>query len=559
MSRPPSRNPFPHALLGGLFLWAAGEGYLYIQNLGWRYEEWIFMPYMLGLIAALLLLKSTLIIIFFVIPQIIRYIIIFRPTTRAGSAGWASPKYLKKKFKSRKGFLAGLIKKNVPLFIDFESSLLVLAPAGVGKTVRFVIPALCHNPMNMIVCDLKGTLAVMTGKLRSKVFRHKVLYLDPAGKYRNIIGKSSSYNLLQILIDDWADPRKHEFLFDDAEAIALQLYAEPPNGGENQYWRSGARKFMVFAFIYLVTRTQGATLSKALALLSDLDRLITALNETKALTILEGDLANLARDILKKTENGDPKQIESFREGAVQALGVFRASGSLAKCTEKCDFRFADLKKKQKGLFRRKKGMTIYLLADPARINVYKPWLGLTMWCALTEITRAPQGEPVCMLGDEICNFKIVGLPSFLTLLREFGVRMVLILQELQEWANIYGRESLQTLLSQTEAKIIMGVGGGDSAKIISDMLGEETVKAKNYNLGKSFFEPVTRSVSETSRRLKTPDEVRRTEEHIVIQGKERPMRLIPVGYHEVSPWKHQVGINPLYGKKFKGKTKLKL
>ena len=555
------RNPLKHALLGGLFFWSGSELKQIITASGWQYEDWLIFSYILLGASAYLFFKAVWQLLFFVIPQAVRYYFVFRPSTRAGSAGWASPEYLKKKFKSRKGYLAGLIKKNLPLFIDFESSLLVLAPAGVGKGVRFVITTLCHNPINMIVPDLKGILAVMTGFLREKLFRHITHYMNPSGNYKNILGESACYNPLQILIDNWSDPKKHEFIFEDADAIAQQLYPEPARGGDDFYWRSGARKFMIFAFIYLVTRKEedNATLAKSLTLLSDVNQLVLALNRAKDETILCGDLSVHARDLLTKMQDGDPKQIESFREGAVQALSVFRPSGSLAKCTNKCDFRFSDMKKKPKGLLNRKKGMTVDLMADPARINVYKPFLGLMMWCALTEITRAPKGEPVCLLGDEICNFKIVGLPSFLTLLREFGVRIILIVQELEEWANIYGRESLQTLLSQTEAKIIMGVRSHDATRLVSDMLGEETVKTVNYNLSHSFFDNITRTVSETSRKLKTPDEVRRTDKHIVLLRDERPILLDPVGYHEVHPWKNQVGINPLFGKKYKGKTKLRL
>jgi len=373
--------------------------------------------------------------------------------------------------------------------------------------------------------------------------------------YKKILGQGSRYNPLQILIDDWNDPALHTHVFDDARAIALQLCPDPVKVGDNQYWRNGARKFLVFAFVTLVTDGKSPvrpqpTLSASLAFLSDTQALIAALQTAKSSELLSGDVASLAKDMLAKYENGDPKQLESFREGAVQALEVFSASGSLAQCTEECDFRFSDMRKKK---------ITIYLLADPTRIKVYAPWLGLMSWCALTELIRSPKGKPVCVLCDEITNFKIEGLPAMLTLAREFKIILWLIVQELEEWARVYGRESLETLLSQTEAKIIMGTRGQKTAQLVSDMLGEESLKTMNHNLGSSFFDPVTRSVSETGRRLMTPDEVRRNDKILLFYRNHRPVWLTQVGYHQVSPWKRRVGINPLKGKKYRGWTKIKI
>ncbi len=239
--------------------------------------------------------------------------------------------------------------------------------------------------------------------------------MNPGGLYQDILGIGARYNPLQILIDDWDNPETHTQLFSDAQSIAKQLCQDPPTQGENQYFRNGSRKFLTFSFVYLVIIGGYPTLANALCLLSDKDYLLKALREAESSHHLDGDLARLAKDLLTKFDSGDQKQIESFREGAVQALEVFSPSGKLAECTSTCDFRFSDLKKKK---------MTIYLLADPTRMSVYAPWLGLLSWCALTELIRFQNGKFVCFLCDEITNFKIEGLPSLLTLAREFKIKL---------------------------------------------------------------------------------------------------------------------------------------
>lgn len=400
----------------------------------------------------------------------------------------------------------------------------------------------------MITPDFKGTLACMTAELRRKKHKHEIVIVNPAGLYESRLGQSARYNPLQILMDDWSDPKLHTELFSDANAIARQLCPEPTNGGDNQYWRNGARKFLVFAFLYRVTIEKNASLSNALSLLSDSEQLGDALAIASTTNLLNGDLARLAKDMLNKIEKGDPKQIESFREGAVQTLEVFSPSGALAESTSVCDFRFSDLKKKK---------ITIYLVADPTRIKVYAPWLGLLSWCALTELMRTQGGNRVCMLCDEVTNFRIENLPALLTLAREFKIILWLVVQELEQWAQAYGRESLETLLSQTEAKIIMGARSHKTCQLVSDMLGEESIKTLNYNLGRHFFDDVTRTLSEGGRKLMTADEVRRTKKTILFYRNQRPILLNQVGYHEIHPWRNWVGINPLFGKKFKGKVKL--
>lgn len=535
-------NPFVLLVLSSLCGWGAWE------TRDWLHSDLLAVPAFLALGAVLTLIKGVLYSLLYLIRLFFRKRAM-KPTDRSGSAAWASSRDIEKMgmYNRRGGFLAGM-HENRPVFVDIESSGLVLSPAGGGKTVTFVIPALCHNPISMFVPDLKGTLACMTAELRRKRYKHEILCVNPGGLYQDILGVGARYNPLQILIDSWNSPDRHAQLLSDAQSIAKQLCQDPIQQGENQYFRNGSRKFLVFAFVYQVTNSNHATLADALCLLSDKEVLLKALQDVQYSAHLNGDLARLAKDLLAKFDSGDQKQIESFREGAIQPLEIFSPSGKLAECTSTCDFRFADLKKKK---------MTVYLLADPTRMSVYAPWLGLLSWCALTELIRFQNGKSVCFLCDEITNLKINDLPSLLTLAREFKIKLWLIVQELEQWAHVYGRESLETLLSQTEVKIIMGVRSYKTCQLISDMLGESTIKALNHNLGRSLFDAPTRSIQDAPRRLMAADEVRRTSDTILFMGNHRPIRLSKIGYHEVKPWVKWVSINPLFNKPFKGKIRL--
>ncbi|MEO0423891.1 MAG: type IV secretory system conjugative DNA transfer family protein [Pseudomonadota bacterium] len=509
----------------GTLLATIVNGTIFYFTRSWVYDEMLWViPVIFG-IGTILNLLGLCIFALRAIPQAWIYSRVFRKKGLGGTAGWASKEEVKKAgLYNRKGFFAGLHNKR-KVFVDVESSGLVVAPAGEGKTTCFVIPALCHNAMSMIVPDLKGTLAVMTSKMRRRKFRHKTYELNPGRVHAKKGQKFARYNPLILLIEAWANVKRHRDLMPDAAALAKQLLPEPPQPGENQFWRNGSRKFLRFVFLYLVTMVEQpagakddvATLPAAFTLLSDKSKLMEALEAARTTTILNGDLASMANDILLKLEEGDPRQIESFREGAIQALDVFAPSGALAESVSGTDFRFGELK--------RKKG-TVYIVADPTRIEVYKPWVGLVMWCAFTELMRSRHRKPICILCDEATNFRIDGLPRLLTLAREFKIVLWLIIQELEEWSHAYGRESLETLLSQTEAKLIFGVRSQTTAKLVSDMLGEASVKVINHNIGSSFFDPVTRSVHEASRKVLTEDEVRRSYNSVLLASQLRPIML---------------------------------
>ncbi len=472
-------------------------------------------------------------------------------SNRRGSASWATPQEIKSaRLYETDGIFLGCDQTGKPLFFDGETHGMTLSPAGKGKTISMAIPALCHSPLPMVVTDLKGTLGCMTKKLREEQHNQETYCVNPANLYQDIFGESALYNPLIIIIDDWKTKAGHKDLIADAQAIALQLCPEPPTQGENTFFRNGSRKLIVFGLVYLVTQKseEQVTLSQLLKLLKNVSNLLEAFYISACSDVLNGDLADMGNDLLKKFESDDKKQVESFREGALQGLEAFASSGHLSESTSKCEFRFKDLKKNP---------ATIYLIADPTKMKVFAPWLGLLIWAAITELTRCQNTKPVFFLLDECTNFRVEGLSNSLTSLREFGIRVWFILQELEEFAKTYGREALETMLSQTEVKQIFGVQSQKTADLVSRMLGEETIKTPNYNLGQDISDQITISISENSRRLLNPDEVRRFQKTILFIKDQSPIIAQRTGYHEVHPWSLLVDINPLFGSKLIGKSRV--
>lgn len=508
------------------------------------------IPYILGFCALVVSTRAAGLLLIRIHNYLLRREAM-RTTGLRGTAAWATKKDIKQAgLYDTSGMFLGCDTGGRPLFFSGETHGLTLAPAGSGKTIAFAVPALCHLPLPIIVSDLKGTLSVMTRTVREKHHQQDTFCINPAHLYTEQLGIPARYNPMQILIDDWMASERNKDLVADSQSMALQLYPEPAGTGENTFWRNGSRKILVFVLVYLISYhgAEKATLSEALRLLRNVKELIEACKSAMGSPILNGELADMAADLHYKLTAQDTRQVDSFLEGAVQALAPFSSSGWLAESTSACDLRFKDLKEHP---------ATVYLIADPTKMKVFSPWLGLLGWAAITELTRCQNTKPVLFLLDEATNFRIENLSNSLTGLREFGIRVWFVIQELEEYARVYGREATEVLLSQTEAKQIFGASGAKTCELISRMLGEQTVKSVNFNLGRTLNDPITKSVGEQSRRLVMPDEVRQFADTILFIRNLPPIHAVKVGYHEIKPYSEWVEANPLFGSKLKGKTKV--
>ena len=485
------------------------------------------------------------------IPNIIKQLWVKKAKGNKGRARLASKKEIRGAHSNSKhAYIIGLQATKLIKF-TIESCGMVLSPAGGGKTRDFVIPNLLCNPTNMIVADLKGTLAVITASARQKKLGHKVYCLNPSGRFAERLPPAARYNPLQVIINDWLNSERHRYLLDDIRKISLQLLPEPSQMGDNTFWRNGSRKLINFAILYLVTQFNSVTLAQVLDFLSEMDEIETTIYIAKNSEILNGDLARLASDLEGKLSGGKREQMESFREGALQVLEPFSSSGALAESTSTSDFIFSDLRRDK---------ATVYIICDPTQAEVYESWIGLIMTSAISELIREEQGHNVGLMLDEITNFKVANLPKLMTSLREFKVHMWLIIQELEQFSEVYGRAAKDTLMSQTEEKIFHGSASQSTRELISKMVGDESYRETNYNVGRSLQDPVQRSVSEQARRIIFPDEVGVMSDIIVMKRGLLAFILERVGYHQIHPLRKWAKPNPYHGNKpYRGKVKVRL
>ncbi len=503
-------------------------------------------------------------------------------TGKDGTAIWATIKDIRKEqSRTQSGPFWGRMAtgKKTPIFSDYASNAMTVAPAGSGKGIYSVIPNGLSIRASKVFSDFKGELVCVLKKALEKR-GETVRVLNPGGLWEEIVGSGDCYNPLDIIVDDLERPGGLRDVPDDLREQSAQILPEPAQSdGENTYWREGSRKCMSMAMI-LQTMIEGrdATLSSVALLIEDRDALETNLRWIVGIDA-EGnersdgpmriedcawakihDAADLAgfiqwvraqaRSLLALMSNGESRTFNSFISGAQQALAPF-AFGRLAPAMRRSTFDMNDLKSKARVT-------SLFIVADASRMEAYKSYIGLIQWCAMTAIKRNPnKSVPVYFIMDEGTNYKIHSLVSLLTWGRSYGLRLNLIFQDISAFENTYGRTAVETLLSETEIKqFLPGQRSPKTLAMISQLLGDQSIMSAGLSPNETG---VQENTGEAGRALMTADEVRRSKHGLLFIRRSQPALIEPISYAEVHPWRKQAGINPFHGKPFLKRVKIRL
>ncbi|MEW8372662.1 MAG: type IV secretory system conjugative DNA transfer family protein [Candidatus Thiodiazotropha sp.] len=511
--------------------------------------------------------------------ELLEWLSLHKPTGKDGTAQWAKWKELKAELCRKSvgpfwGLFAGWSAK--PLFFDYVSNAMTIAPAGSGKGISTVIPNLFSIASSKVIGDFKGELLCIL-KEALEAIGQTVLFLNPGDLWKEIVGEGHTYNPLDIIVDDLHRPGGLRDVPDDLREFAAQIYPEQAESTSNdRYFNEGSRRAIgMCTVIEIMVEENNATLASVALLLEDREAFENNLRWVLGID-LEGnplpegampiekapwakyhdpeDVVEFAKLIRSWAANwyalSGSKTFDSFISGAQQAIAPF-AFGRLAPAMRRSTFSMNDLKEGEKPV-------NLFIVADASRMEVYKPYIGLIQWCAMTAIKRHPdKSRPVYFIMDEATNYKIHGLESLLTWGRSYGLRLHLIFQDLSAFERVYGKTALETLLSETEIKqFLPGQRSPKTLEMISKMLGDQSVMAASLSQRDGN---VHEQMSETARPLMKPDEIRRSHYGLLLVRQAPPALIEPISYAEVHPWRKQAGINPFHGKPFLKKVRLKL
>jgi type IV secretion system protein VirD4 len=267
------------------------------------------------------------------------------------------------------------------------------------------------------------------------------------------------------------------------------------------HWNEEAKALITGLILYIAAeqppdRRTLATLRDLLTTAPDaFDALLARMQATQAVGGLIARAANRHR--------GKADREAAGVLSAAQRHTHFLDSPRMTAVLGRSDFAFADLKARI---------ATVFLVLPPDRLGTYARWLRLMLTQSLQDMARTPgrPAAPVLYLLDEFAALgHLAPVERAMGLMAGYGVQLWPILQDIHQLRAAYGPRA-GTFLSNAGVLQVFGVNDHDSARLVSDLLGQETIVFQTMSRaidseksGLSFAE------HHTGRPLLTPDEVR--------------------------------------------------
>ncbi|MEO0411737.1 MAG: type IV secretory system conjugative DNA transfer family protein [Pseudomonadota bacterium] len=505
------------------------------------------------------------------------------PSGNKGTSGWVkSLREIKTELIQSGGGPYWGAFKNIPVFSEFVSNAMCIAPAGAGKTSGAVLTNCLSIRDDKILTDFKGEISCSVKQEledRGEVFHA----LNLGGLWEDALGPSACYNPLDLIADHLECPGGLCDIVDDLRGMSAQLVPDPVKtggSGDNKHFTEGERDLIAYGKLQnAILHHRRANLGEVCHMMNDVDALLKEAQWVCGRLVVNGQKQMMPIENLPWIQKHDPQEVANFIEyhrgtaaalcdlieatdsrtfnsfltGTRQALRPFNKTTRTHKVLSKSTLRFSDCKTSEET-------NTISIIADDSRSEAQKPVVGLLQYCAMIEIKRAENKKrPVYFIMDEATNFTIQNLPELLTFGRGYGLRLLLIFQSISAFVKAYGEEAFNILWSETEIKqFLPGQREPRVLKMISELLAEQTIKTKDYNGGRG------RGVDgygyrEEASPLMTEDEIRRCKKTLLAIRDKKVMQVDLPPIAAIHPWRDQVGINPFYGKPFRLPIKLRI
>lgn len=340
--------------------------------------------------------------------------------------------------------------------------ILVTAPTRAGKGTTQIIPNLLTYRGSVVVNDIKGENFAITAARRSHYGR--VYVLDPFGITKH---KSDSYNPFDFI-------RGGDFAWDDAKVLAEALVVPAGERHEANFWELGGRDLLATLVLYV--RQQLPQRERHIETLRSLYASgLTKLRDT--LIDIEDaghpNSANAARRFLDYEE-----KVQNDISATLTVHSNVWESPQLARVMRKSDFKFGTLKSKP---------TTVYVVVPPEYLESHAAYIKLIFSQAVAAMMRnqsKPEHEVWFMLDEFLALGRMSPIEEGLRYLAGYGVKLWLFIQDLPKMRQVYGADGMGTFMANCQARMFFGTQDHETAQLISDMLGEETIITRAYKDG---------------------------------------------------------------------------
>ncbi len=415
------------------------------------------------------------------------------PESQYGDAHWATVAEMKKAGLMHKGtgMTMGMYKGTLLVVdkINCQHALL-FAPTGSGKGTGFVFPNLLFWDDSIIVHDVKLENFEVTSGYRTSKMKQKCYLWNPADQD----GYTHCYNPMDFI------SREYGSQVDDVMKITKFLLPK------EEFWTNEGRALTTGIMLALLALDDRPTsMGEVLRTLrsDDVSYNIAVILDTKGEQIHPTGYMNLAAYLQKPD-----KERGSVTSTAASALDLW-ANPLVDAATMKSDFNI--------GTFRTI-ATSLFVGISPSNVMRLQPLLQIFyQQCASIFTKRLPDKKKekyrVMMLLDEFPTLgKMEEIKAGIAYYRGYWVKLFLITQDTEQLKAIYEASGMNSFLSNCTFRITYAANNVDTAKYISDLLGDKTVVSQDEGSRPKYLDlnPGARQVStkKSSRKLLMPQEV---------------------------------------------------
>ncbi|MER8541395.1 type IV secretory system conjugative DNA transfer family protein [Mesorhizobium sp. M1334] len=405
---------------------------------------------------------------------------------------------------------------------DEPAHVLVVGPTRSGKGVSFVIPNGYMWRGSSVWFDPKRENFEAFGAHR-QALGDKVFFFSPGEQ------DSHRYNPLDFIRRDARMP---------TDCAVVSSFIIPEATGSSEIWARAGRQLLSAMIGYVLTspRYEGQRHLRAVAMLLstgvDFLRVLTNIRNEEEKYLPSWVVHGLNQFIALEKETRN-----SAYFNLTAALNPW-TNDLVAAATASTDFDISKFRKDPTALF---------IGCSVAQLDVFRPIIKLLVQQIHDVLMASSPGpdEPyqVLVMIDEFRQLgKMESIVSKLAINAGYGFRMVLILQDLAQLDEVYGKATRHTTVTACQVKLFIRMNDVETSEHVSLMLGPTTIEVPTpiIRAGQGIFGARDKSLSYQERPFRTAAELRQMPaKQAVVLGSSPPGFMVrKITYYKDAPYK---------------------
>lgn len=385
---------------------------------------------------------------------------------RHGSARWATQEELQRAglYQGRGVFLGLCPFTGRFLTLQGDAPLTLIGGSGSGKGTTKLLYSNFY-PGSMLINDCKAEIGAMIFSYQRE--RKDFFCINPTGLHTGPPWHLPRHkvNPFDILIPD------SPYLVSDCKRIAAMLIAIDPRG--ETFFPKRARQWLENLLLAYVLSYENPTLNGFMRLVNLIE------SDFAAFCGLARTFSGLGNEDIRRTcaeittkRDSAPEEYSGVISTIYSDLG-FMSDPALQKLFSGEDFSL--------DVLTRRTPPAVVSIAFPAEnLGIWSKALRLIIGTAILYQQRSVGGNKPLFLIDEAAQLgHFEELERSYTYGRSF-YRTYAVFQDIGQITRHYGREGVQTFLGSSMAKTFIGVRDYETAQLVSNMLGNQTIEVEN-------------------------------------------------------------------------------